>query len=276
MNVTVAEGVELNVIQRDGDGVPFLLVHGLASNARMWDGVGERLASQGYPSAAVDQRGHGLSSKPDSGYDFTTVTDDLLQLIKSLGFDRPVVAGQSWGGNVVLELAWRFPELVRGIACVDGGTIQLQDRFPDWESCQAAMTPPRTAGLAAADLEVRIRRMHPDWPDSGIAGTMANFEIRADGTVAPWLTLERHLLILRALWEHKPSTRYPEIEVPVLLVPATGGVAGSAKAGGIDAAAAALHKVDVRWFDGDHDIHAQFPVELADVLIDHVVQGFFA
>ena len=41
-----------------------------------------------------------------------------------------------------------------------------------------------------------IRAMHPDWPETGIPGTLANVEVRADGTIAPWLTLDRHLAIL--------------------------------------------------------------------------------
>ncbi len=53
---------------------PFLLVHGLASNARTWDGVAARLAAEGHPVVAIDQRGHGLSDKPDDGYDYATVT----------------------------------------------------------------------------------------------------------------------------------------------------------------------------------------------------------
>ncbi len=45
--IKVDRGVRLAVRRWDGDGVPFLLVHGLASNARMWDGVAERLTEVG-------------------------------------------------------------------------------------------------------------------------------------------------------------------------------------------------------------------------------------
>src|SRR3954452_101924 len=214
--VPVAPGVALAVRVWPGDGVPFVLVHGLASNARLWDAVAARLAALGHAVVTVDQRGHGLSDKPDDGYDFTTVTDDLAALLQALELERPVLAGQSWGGNVVLEFAWRFPSAVRGIACVDGGTIELGARFPDWDAARAALTPPPLAGRRADEIEPMLRRMHADWPETGIAATMANFEVRADGTVAPWLTLDRHMRIVRSLWEHKPSTRYPELSVPVM------------------------------------------------------------
>ena len=85
--VEVAAGVQLRIIATNMEGtqVPFLLVHGLASNARMWDGVAAVLAAAGHPVVAVDQRGHGRSSKPDEGYDFVTVVADLVALIASLG-----------------------------------------------------------------------------------------------------------------------------------------------------------------------------------------------
>jgi pimeloyl-ACP methyl ester carboxylesterase len=241
----------------------FLLVHGLASSARLWDGVAARLSEEGHPSAAVDLRGHGLSPKPDDGYDMATVATDLAELIKREGWDRPVAVGQSWGGNVVVELGWRYPELVRGVVGVDGGAIELSSRFADWEACRAALTPPALAGTPVEEMERRLRAMHPDWPDTGIAGMLANFEVRPDGTVAPWLTLDRHLAILRGLWEHRPSSSFPEMAVPVLLVPArpdTEPIAG----------------VRTVPLVGDHDIHAQHPLELADLLVDHVENGFFS
>lgn len=223
-----------------GDGVPFVLVHGLASNARMWRGVAGRLAGLGHAVAAVDLRGHGRSPKPDDGYDFATVTADLVETIDDLGWEQPVVAGQSWGGNVAVELAWRRPDLLRGVAGIDGGDIELQDRFESWEECAAALAPPPLEGTPVDEMERRIRVDHPDWPDDGVAGMLGCFEVRADGTVAPWLTRDRHMRILRALWEHRPSTFVADIKVPLVLVPAGPG--------------------------DDHDLHAQQPERVATLL----------
>src|SRR3954452_17070240 len=102
---------------------PFVLVHGLASNARMWDGVAAALTHLGHDVTTVDLRGHGRSSKPDSGYEVGTVADDLAHLIDALALDRPIVAGQSWGGNVAVELAARHQNSIRGLVCVDGGGV---------------------------------------------------------------------------------------------------------------------------------------------------------
>lgn len=272
-HIEVAPDVALRVIARNlrADGVPFLLVHGLASNARLWDGVAEVIAAAGHPVVAVDQRGHGRSSKPDQGYDFTTIVSDLVALIGALGWERPVVAGQSWGGNVVIELAATHPDVLRAVAAVDGGFIDLGSRFATWDECRDVLAPPRLVGTPLATIEGWMRRANPDWPEIGIEGALANFEVRADGTIAPWLTFERHMMILEALYGHRPSERYPHITVPALMIPAdTGDVAWTHdKQEAVAAAVAALPNGRARWFSpAHHDIHAQHPVELAHVLLD--------
>lgn len=267
--VEVAEGVRLRALLHPGDGTAFLLVHGLASNARLWDGVAESLASAGHTVVAVDQRGHGLSSKPDGGYDFATVVADLVALTQALELQQPIAVGQSWGGNVVLELGATHPDAISAVVAVDGGFIELGSHFHTWEACCQALTPPRLAGTPAERMRRWMRDAHPDWPQAGIDGAMANFEVVDDGTIRPWLTLERHLMILRSLYEHRPSQRYPQVTVPTLLVPAdTGDVAWTRdKRSAVDAAVAALPDGRAHWFSpADHDIHAQYPTELADVL----------
>lgn len=240
----VAEGVSLAVRVWAGERAPFVLLHGLASNARMWDGVADALASAGCGVAAVDLRGHGQSDKPDWGYDFPTVVADVVAVIGALGWERPAVVGQSWGGNVVVELAARHPSLVRGVAGVDGGEIELWRKFPEWSECARELAPPPLAGRAVAEVEREVRRHCEGWPESGVQGLLANFEVRADGTVAPWLTYDRHMQILRALWEHRPSELLPSLEVPVLMIPAST-VPG-----------------------GDHDLHAQHPSVVAALLME--------
>ena len=135
VRVSSGNGHSLRTIQRGErrtDSPVFLLIHGLASNARMWDGVGDALQESGYASVAIDLRGHGLSDKPDSGYDFDTVCDDVVGVLDHLSIDRAVFVGQSWGGNVVVHAAHRHPDRVIGSVAVDGGVIELGRVFPDW------------------------------------------------------------------------------------------------------------------------------------------------
>ncbi len=260
-------GVELHALVWDGgDSVPVLLVHGLASNCRTWEAVAERLHRLGHPVAAVDLRGHGRSDKPDGGYDFTTMGDDLLAAMDVLGFERPVVAGQSTGGNLALDLGRRFPARVAAVVGVDGGSIELQDQWADWDECAAALAPPRLTGLPVADIVAHLGRAHPTWDEAGIEATLANMELLDDGTVRPWLTFDRHLRILRALWEHRPSMVFPDIAVPVHLLLVDGGD-DWAVAKRVEAKRAEAGGVRVRWFPGaDHDVHVELPDEVSDEL----------
>ncbi len=269
--IALPSGVELHVVRRTPSNAthpPWLLVHGLASNARLWDGVATELTRLGHPVAAVDQRGHGQSSKPDDEYAMATVADDLDHLIGALGWEQPGVAGQSWGGNVVLEMAYRHPGRASVVVAVDGGFIDLQGRFPVWEDAAHALAPPPLAGTPVEQIETWLANSMGDWPDAGRAGTMANFEVRDDGTIAPWLTAERHLQVLRGLWEHSPSTRFANIDVPVLLIGAdTGDVSWShSKHEAVEAAIDLLPTGRAEWFDAHHDVHAQHPVPVAHLL----------
>jgi pimeloyl-ACP methyl ester carboxylesterase len=258
----------LAVRDRPGAGRPFLLVHGLSSNARLWDDVADALNAAGHRTLAVDLRGHGRSAEPDGGYDTETCADDLAALIAVTGLtgDRtPVVVGQSWGGNVVLSLAARHQGTVAAVGCVDGGWIRLRDRFATFDDCWAALAPPRFDHLRYADLAARITAVHPDWPPAGIQGTLANLVELPDGGVRARLSRDHHREIVRSLYLGDPAPLYPEITVPVLLVPATG--AEQAPAAVLEALAT-LPDGEVRWYPGaDHDLHAQHPQRLAADLL---------
>jgi len=288
--IFVGDGLALRVLRRvpaSGSGAdlvaPYLLVHGLASNARLWDGVAQRLYDAGHASAAVDLRGHGRSDKPDTGYDFASISGDLLSLIGSLGpaFERPILIGQSWGAGVVLDFAVRHPELTRGIVLVDGGLTDLRDGFPTWEVCWDRLAPPQLVGMPLETVENYFHTAHADWPKDGYEGSLANFEIRPDRTIAPWLTRERHMAILQAMWEQRTAGLWTALRVPALIVPVDGGESdwARAKAAGADQAVTAMGAngipVRVQWFNGDHDIHAQHPDELAGAILSADREGFF-
>ncbi|HKQ64024.1 MAG TPA: alpha/beta hydrolase [Methylomirabilota bacterium] len=278
--IVVAPGVELHIEVRIGEksAVPFVLVHGLASNARLWDGVAEHLHAAGHTVVVIDQRGHGLSDAPDAGYDLDTAVADLLSLIATLELVRPVLAGQSWGGNVVLELGWRRPDAVRGIACVDGGVIELSQAFPSWEDCLAALTPPALDHLTLAELETRIRKSVPHFSDRAVAAYLACFRTRPDGTIQARLTRSNHLSILRSLWEHRPSTRWTTLKAPTLLLLADSGEESrtSRKRSAEATALAAGSAVRSVWFSpGHHDLHLESPERVAGLLTQALREGFF-
>jgi len=253
-------------------GAPFLLVHGLSSNALLWDGVGQQLAAAGHRSVAVDLRSHGRSD-PSDALDFPRLVTDLTAVIAATDLGRPVAVGQSWGGNVVLELGAHAPSLVRGVVGVDGGLIDLSSRFPDPVACWEALAPPRLEGLRWDELQAGMVRRMAGWPEGAAAAQLGNLTADpTDGQVRAILTRERHRSIVEHLYAHRPLDRLPALEVPMLLLAVTGGPRTVLDEGRLDAARRlARAGLDVVRLPGrDHDVHLQEPELVARLVRDWV------
>ena len=272
--VQVDDGVHLHVREHrpseiGDDGRDLLLVHGLSSNALLWDGVGTMLASAGHRSVAVDLRSHGRSDGSDD-LAHERVVEDLVAVIERTELERPVAVGQSWGGNVVVELAATRPASVGGVVAVDGGLITLSDRFPDVESCWAALAPPRFDGLRWADLEAGIGARTTGWPEGAARAQLGNLMRTPDGGVRAILTRERHRSIVEQLFAHRPLDRLAALEVPMLLLAVTGGARSVVADERIAAARAAAGDRfrAVRLPGRDHDVHLQEPATVTALLLD--------
>ena len=248
---------------------PFLLVHGLSSNARLWDAVGAHLVAAGHPVVAVDQRSHGASD-PSDDLALGTLVDDLAAVMAATGLERPVAVGQSWGGNVVLELGVRRPDLVRGVVGVDGGLIDLAGRFPDVDACWAALAPPSFEGLTRGMLEAHLSVRTRGWASGAVAAQLGNFRLGldADAPARPVLTRERHRRIVEDLYDHRPLDRIAELRTPLLLLPITGTARAVVAEELLEEAArrSPAPVTVVRLPGRDHDVHLEAPDVVADLI----------
>jgi len=103
----------------EGDGPPVLFVHGWTCDSHDWSWQIPAFLDAGHRVIAVDLRGHGRSSVPESGYDPRTFAADIAGLLNARGTGPVVAAGHSLGGAIVSALAVEHPELVRAIIPVD-------------------------------------------------------------------------------------------------------------------------------------------------------------
>ncbi len=258
---------------------PILLLHGLASAARIWDFVAPLLAAQGYEVTALDQRGHGESDKPESGYDFATILADDAAVIEALDLHRPVIAGHSWGAMVALQYAAAYPEQVTALALVDGATFQLsQDRSR--EQARKELAPPRFAGTPR-DTFLSYFRSGPlgqQWSPELEDSVLHIVQLREDDTVAPRLDFENHLQIIDAMWEQPTLELYAQVHCPVLLVAAEQQGTGEAWEARVRRRQQNYVLIQercptlclVRMPDTIHDIPLQRPQELAKEIVRHI------
>jgi len=97
-----------------GDGDPVVLIAGLGTSISPYKRIIDRLA-QNYRVLAFDNRGVGLTDKPDIPYTIEMMAEDTAGLLGALGIPRADVIGVSMGGRIAMALALQHPEVVRSL-----------------------------------------------------------------------------------------------------------------------------------------------------------------
>ena len=117
-----------------GAGPPLLMINGFRRSRVVWlEGVLKPLAER-FQLILMDNRGTGLSDKPQDGYSIDAFADDCAGVIAGLGLPCAHVFGVSMGGMIAQSLATRYPDQVHGLAlgctnCGRGGSIQPEKRI---------------------------------------------------------------------------------------------------------------------------------------------------
>lgn len=167
------DGGTLNVARWGSGPNTVLAVHGITASSISWLPVVRRLPDD-WTVLAPDLRGRGASAGLGGPYGMAQHAEDLVAVARQIGFDRAVVAGQSMGGYVAVELASRHPELVERIVLVDGGLplpISLDGVDPD-TALEATLGPALQRlqmGFTSLDAYFDFWRQHPalanDWSE---------------------------------------------------------------------------------------------------------------
>jgi pimeloyl-ACP methyl ester carboxylesterase len=110
-----------------GEGLPVLLIHGFASNARVnWIDTGwvKALTGAGYQTITFDNRGHGESGKlyDPAAYPAPEMAEDARRLLDHLGLSQVRVMGYSMGARIAAFLTLNHSERV--VAAVFSGLAE--------------------------------------------------------------------------------------------------------------------------------------------------------
>ncbi len=110
-----------------------VFLHGIMGQGRNWQSIAKKFSSH-HQCLIFDQRGHGQSFKPPSGFALTDYVEDLKNLLLELGWSSPVkLVGHSMGGRVALSFAHRYPQWVEKLVIVDIGPSS------DWSSMESIL-----------------------------------------------------------------------------------------------------------------------------------------
>lgn len=146
MHSFIHEGFEIAYIDRvpeQGAGEPVLLIHGFSSSHHVnWVAPGwvKVLGEAGYRVIALDNRGHGRSTKSYDEADYQTLAmaGDGVALLDHLNIDRAHIFGYSMGARISAQLAITWPDRV-GALILGGLGYGMVDGVGDWDPIAEAL-----------------------------------------------------------------------------------------------------------------------------------------
>lgn len=275
------DGVALRYLQWNAEATArpaILLLHGLSSNATFWTRLAGRLPKRRL--IALDQRAHGASAAPEDGYHPATLAADAAALVEELGLGPVVVAGHSWGASIALQLAADRPDLVAGLAVIDGPVRAWSGMGMTWEDAARFMQPPLPVYRDLEEALAEKRGFLKDaWDEDLEAFVRAGLVEEGSGLRLP-LTAPIRLQILQAMFFQPYDVLWTQVRCPVLLALADGGAGG---AGFLEykrrSAAEVVEQTPgtvVHWYPTGHDIPLERPAEIAAELERLCLRAAFA
>lgn len=270
-------------VVQSNDEIPIVLLHGLSATGDTWRLVAQDLCHT-HLVVAFDARGHGESAKPTTGYDLTTIAEDVVQGMAALGLGQVALVGHGWGARVALVLAARHPALISHLILVDCPHVEprhwpgmTRDRFireTDTKHLYVSKT---------AFVEAMSKEMHLFWSPEVEAILLTTVRELPDGRLEECLQSDNQRRIRESLWDDRALSYYSKLACPVLLIPAAGEPQPDkefperlehtdefAIAKGYMAAQVAevIQRCSVLWMpDTSHDIQLQHPHTLAQAIL---------
>jgi 3-oxoadipate enol-lactonase len=211
MQRALVNGIEVAFDLR-GTGEPVVMIHGAQGDQSMFNEIAT-LFTRDFRVLTFDQRGSGLSEKPDMDYSIALFADDTAALMDHVGFPQAHVIGVSMGGMIAQEFALRHPHKVISLVlgCTTPGGPKAHriggSAFTAAYSSKPMSAEERGRALAEAAFTKGYIDRHPEI-------VPAMIEARRQRPIDPVALGHR----LKAVMDHDSYDRLPEINCPTLVI----------------------------------------------------------
>jgi pimeloyl-ACP methyl ester carboxylesterase len=196
------------------------IVHGNSHCGGVYIPLAESLASDGFTVAAIDLRGHGQSEKPDHGYGWQQLKEDVLGVIEGLGLRDVLYVAHSRGGGASLLAAGARPEICRGVVAYEPTVPTARPQTTAAELVARAM---RLRHTFASRQEMRNHYRHrgafKGWRDDYFDAYVEHGALaREDGSVELACPPRVVAKLYEALWDEEPWLAAQPCDLPVRIV----------------------------------------------------------
>jgi pimeloyl-ACP methyl ester carboxylesterase len=268
ISVAAAETLAVTISGADS-GSPLVLIPGLFGSRFGFRKIVPPLNSAGYRTIVIEPLGIGASSRPEhADYSLLAQADRIAWVLDSLHVDSALVVAHALGAAMALRLAYRRPDLVRGVVALDGG------------ASEAAVTPAFRRSLRVipwiklfGGVKLVRKKTRENLVASSADTSWVTDEVLAEYTAGTAKDLDGTLKAYVAMAEAKEPDRLDahlaELRCPVRLV-----VGGAPHSGHMKDADVELLQRSVRAFALDSIAGAghYLQEERPDVVVDAVVR----
>jgi pimeloyl-ACP methyl ester carboxylesterase len=159
----MAERVELEDVtlayeERPGrrDVGTVVFVHGLGGSFHAWWAQLAACEQRGIRAVAYDQRGAGLSSKPQGPYSVEVWAQDLVRILDALEVERPLLVGHSVGCMVAEHACVLLGDRIAGLMTIGGALRWRDEAAPVFEERVKLARAGRMDEIAATVLQTGL------------------------------------------------------------------------------------------------------------------------
>lgn len=203
-----------------GRGPTVVMLHGNAGSVEDFDFGALALLSTWYRIVAIDRPGHGRSERP-SGIVTVEIQAELLHgTLVSLGINRPLLVGHSWGAALALAYALKYPTEVSGLV------LLAPPAYPDESENKLLQTIARTPVIGDVSLAFGKALFGRRMLKNALATAFYPERVPARYlklASSSWLTRKQLKAYMEEEWSlnrslAEMSKRYGEIRIPVVIV----------------------------------------------------------
>jgi pimeloyl-ACP methyl ester carboxylesterase len=142
------------------NGRKWIFLHGLMGYGSNWRKITSQLPQERI--LVFDQRGHGRSWKPMTGYASEDYADDVHLIAQDLGWDRFILVGHSMGGRNALSFAHKYPDQVEKLVIEDIGPDPDMNAIAYYQNMLSSVPTPFASKLLAKEFFMN------EWPKLGV------------------------------------------------------------------------------------------------------------